>query len=393
MASGMTEKPDRDQPEETVRGVAEQDAREEGNGQEGRGKDVKAKVFAGILLLLALVLIGVLVDPFIHVIVFASILAFLLEPVRKRLESALHGRRNLTAMAMTLAAGLLIVIPVLLLLWVFFLQAADVVGRIQQWIDGGEWRAWFEALRSGAVGTWLETHSKFVPEGWMNVEARLPEYFENAARQLFELGRGFASGLVVGVSHFFMMMFILFFLVRDGRSMLRGLRSLSPLAEKDEDRILDHVSKAAHAVVVGNLLTALSQGLVGGVGLAVVGLPGLVLGALMGLASLVPLLGTGLVSVPAILWLAATQQWISAAVFTAWVLILVSPIDNYLRPYFMRGAGARSTFFVFIAILGGIAHFGISGIVFGPLILALAVALIEVYRHEFAGEVKNKGSG
>lgn len=179
---------------------------------------------------------------------------------------------------------------------------------------------------------------------------------------------------------------MLFFLVRDGRSMLRGLRSLSPLSDQEEDRILEHVSQAARAVVVGNLLTALSQGVVGGVGLAIVGLPGLFLGALMGLASLVPVVGTGLVSIPSIIWLAGVGQWVSAIVLGVWVVLLVGPIDNYLRPFFMRGAGAQSTFFVFIAIIGGLAHFGVSGLVFGPLILALVVALLDIYRTEFVSE-------
>lgn len=346
----------------------------------------KATLFALTLILVAGFLAWLLAKPFLKTIALAAILAFLLDPVRGWLEKKLKGRRNITAVIIILIAGLVIVVPLALITWMFTVQAADFVDEITIFLKSGQFQDWMAKVKAGLIGHWLETRLEFIPVDWVNLEKNLPQHMQNLGQRILEYGGGFAGGIFIFISHFFMMMFMLFFLVRDGRFMLRGLRSLSPTSEEEEDNILSHVSGAAHAVVIGNLLTALCQGVVAGIGLTIAGLPGLVLGVITGIASMVPVVGTGIVTIPAIIWLAGTGQWGWAIFLTAWVILFVSPIDNYLRPFFMRGAGGQSTFFVFIAIIGGIAHFGVLGIIFGPMLLAVIVALVEIYRYEFVAQ-------
>jgi predicted PurR-regulated permease PerM len=364
------------------------DEQENGNSEHCPEKrhGPKTRVFVLALLGVSLLLVALIVKPFYKVIIFAIILAVLLAPLQSWAVRKLKGRRNISALTVTLAAGLLIVAPIMAMLSIFFMQAADFAAEAADWVEKGRLEDLLAQFRAGAVGDWLQTNLPFIPDGMVNLKETLPGYAQNLGQRLLEYGGGFAGGLVISVSHFFMMMFMLFFFVRDGRDMLENLLKISPMSEEQDRRILTRIHEASRGVFFGNLLTALCQGAAAGVGLAIVGLPGLFLGALTALASMVPLLGTGLVSIPAIIWLAATAQWTSAVILSIWVLLLVNPIDNYLRPFFMRGAGSRSTLFIFIAVVGGIAYFGISGLVFGPLILALASAMLSIYRQEFGGK-------
>jgi predicted PurR-regulated permease PerM len=167
--------------------------------------------------------------------------------------------------------------------------------------------------------------------------------------------------------------------------MAAGLRDLLPLHRSQTDRLYAKVNDVTYAVVFGTLAIAGLQGLLGGIGFWIVGLPGLVWGPVIGVASLVPIVGAGLVTIPAIAYLFFNQMWWQAIFFTFWAAVLVGGVDNYLRPFFMRGQANMSPFYIFLAIIGGLATFGIAGLIFGPLVMAIAIVVVEIYREEYAG--------
>jgi predicted PurR-regulated permease PerM len=172
-------------------------------------------------------------------------------------------------------------------------------------------------------------------------------------------------------------LFLLFFFLSDGDAMLRRARKFIPLEEAYKERLVEHLSGITRAIVFGMSMTALMQGLVLGIGFSIAGLPSpVVFGVLGALVAMLPVGGTALVWVPAALWLFFDGRWGYGIFMVAWGAML-SLLDSVLKPLLISGRASISALVVFIGVLGGIAAFGAIGIVAGPVILSLVLALIE----------------
>ncbi len=195
---------------------------------------------------------------------------------------------------------------------------------------------------------------------------------------------GAATALAAGVFNFVMDYFILvvmlFFLLRDSDHFADQVRAISPLSIDQERMLVERLRIVARATVLGNLLTALTQGTISGVAFFALGLPNPILwGSLTALLSLIPLVGTALVWVPWTIYLFAVGAPIKALIFLVIQVLIIGSVDNILRPLFIRGGAKMHTLVIFFSVLGGIAYFGILGILFGPLMFAIAIALLEFY--------------
>jgi predicted PurR-regulated permease PerM len=147
------------------------------------------------------------------------------------------------------------------------------------------------------------------------------------------------------------------------------------------------VGAVTRAVVFGSLLTALVQGALVGVGFALVGLPSpVVFGAVAAVASLIPFIGTALVWVPAAVVLFLQGRWVAGLFLVGWSVVVVSSSDNVVRPLFISGRAQIATLPVFLGLLGGLSAFGAIGLVVGPVVVALTLALLR-----FAGEARGEG--
>ena len=213
--------------------------------------------------------------------------------------------------------------------------------------------------------------------------ADLQDVALNASRFLLSHGAGVLSNLTGLLLHFGILLFLLFFLLRDGKDMLNHLKNFSPLGNHQEDRILQRIRDVARSVLLGSFLTALCQGLAGGVGLALCGIPGLFWGTVMAFASLVPVIGTALIWLPAVGWLVLMGSWKAAIFLAAWSILVVGSIDNFLRPFLMGGKSGLSPFSVFLAVMGGVQLFGLAGILYGPLIIGFAAVMLSIYEEEY----------
>jgi predicted PurR-regulated permease PerM len=200
------------------------------------------------------------------------------------------------------------------------------------------------------------------------------------------LGRAAVIGAVGTVVGFALMMFILFFAIRDGRRWMETARELVPISAAERARLFEHLGSVTRAMVYGTGVTALAQGTLVAIGFAVVGLPSpVVFGVLASLAALVPMVGTPVVWVPAVIVLASQGRW-GAALFMALWGGFVTTIDNFLRPWLVAGKAQIGALTVFIGVLGGVAGFGPIGIFLGPLVLATAIALVR-----FSLETQERG--
>ena len=208
------------------------------------------------------------------------------------------------------------------------------------------------------------------------IQAWAVEAAQTILKALGALGRAAFLGALGTVIGFALMLFILFFAIRDGERIAGAVRALLPAEERDTSRLFGHLAAVTRALVYGTGVTALVQGALVGIGFAVLGLPSpVVFGVLAALAALVPMAGTPVVWVPAVLALAAQDRWYAAVFMLVWGG-LVTAIDNFLRPWLVAGRAHIGALTVFLGVLGGVGAFGPIGIILGPLVLALAIALV-----------------
>jgi predicted PurR-regulated permease PerM len=189
------------------------------------------------------------------------------------------------------------------------------------------------------------------------------------------MGGSIALGVMGSLVGFFMMLFLLFFLLRDGRTMLRRLIALIPMEPRPRGQLVTYLGDVTRAVVFGSVATALIQGTFTGIGFALVGLPSpVVFGVLATLAAFLPV-GSAIVLVPAVLYLMVEGRW-GAAIFLGVWSAGVGVMDNFLRPYLTAKQAEVSTLAVFVGAIGGASAFGILGLVIGPVLLGFIAALL-----------------
>ncbi len=192
-----------------------------------------------------------------------------------------------------------------------------------------------------------------------------------------------ALGVVVEVA---LTLFLLFFFLRDGGEMITRVLVFVPMTAARKTDLVGHLSAVIRAVALGTLLTAVVQGLLVGLSFAFTGLPSpVVFGVLASLAALVPVVGASLVWVPAAFVLVAHDRVPAALFLTFWGVLVVSMVDNIVRPLVVSGRAQISTLPVLLGLIGGLAAFGAIGIILGPVVIALALALFRFAEEEHAG--------
>jgi predicted PurR-regulated permease PerM len=173
------------------------------------------------------------------------------------------------------------------------------------------------------------------------------------------------------------MLFLLFFFLRDGEVMIARARRLIPMAEDRKDKLFSQLSAVTRAIVFGTTVTALLQGFLLGIGFEFAGLPSpVVFGVLAALLSLLPVGGAAFVWIPAVIWLFFDKHWGAGIFILIWGCLL-GGLDNVLRPILISGRARISALAVFVGVLGGIPAFGAIGVIAGPVVLSLVLALIE----------------
>jgi predicted PurR-regulated permease PerM len=335
------------------------------------------RVFALVTALILGYALVIMVLPFAAPIFWAFLLAFMLYPLNTALSRKLRGRRGLAALLLTLAGVVLIMVPGALIAVAFVSQAGDMVARIQIVADRHHVAQLSDLLRIPIADRLISQLAEYVPITTDQVETWLVDNGRSLLRILMGVsGAALASvlGAVIGLA---LMLFLLFFFLRDGEELVQRAMRLVPMEPGRKAALLDHLSSVTRALVLGMLLTAAAQGALLGIGVAIVGLfSPVVFGVLTALSSAVPLVGTALVWLPAVLILFAQGRTWAAIFLTVWSLVLVTSIDNVIKPLVVSGRAGLPTFAVFLGLAGGLAAFGAIGMFLGPVIVALAIALL-----------------
>jgi predicted PurR-regulated permease PerM len=346
------------------------------NVSQGVNLDIYTKDFVIVVTALcALALYGILA-PFWGALAWGICFAFLLAPVQSWLMRKLKGRANLSAGIITVMVPVLLAGPLLSLGAAFANQVADLATRLQQHplrLNTSLLAQLEQNPFIGSLAEWLRNNLAATTEqieGWLVSGAQMLLQSLATRSGYFVLS---ALGTIV---HFFMMLFLLFFLLRDGRQMLNRAVRLVPMEPQRKRELLKLIGDTTRAVVFGEVLTALAQGALVGIGFAMVGLPSaVVFGVLAAVLALLPVGGAAIVWVPAVIFLAATSQWDGAIFMFIWGTG-VSVSDNLLRPLLIARHAPVSTLAVFVGVIGGVSAFGMIGVIIGPVLLTVIAALL-----------------
>jgi len=340
--------------------------------------------------------------PFLMPLVLGALLAGLCGPLYRWVTRMLGGRRSLAAGLTLLILFVLIVGPLSAFVGLVVRQALAVSNGAFPWVQS----------HLGAASA-FNTHDWLV-QRFPSLAAYVPEQeqiADGAARVAKAAGAFLVAGatqLTAGTANFilnlFVMLYAMFYFLRDGRLILAKILYYTPLSHEDELQVLERLTSVTRATIKGTLVIGVIQGTLAGIGLWVAGIGGAAFwGTIMTVLSIVPGIGAALVWVPAVIYLFIFGHTLAATLLLVWCAAVVGTIDNLLRPALVGKDAKMPDLLILIGTLGGLFLFGPIGFIIGPLVCGLFLTVWDIYGATFkdilppvqsldSGEAKKSGA-
>jgi predicted PurR-regulated permease PerM len=331
-----------------------------------------------ITLVIALYLCWLMLQPFVNIILWAAVLAVVFYPLHRRI----HERVGSASGAAALSSLLVIVLILLPATFITIAVVKELAGAADN-VQAGLQRltnvstipgvGWALAKLPASFHIDAAEAQKFVAERAQTWGAAL------AASTLVVVG-----GAVGAIVQMVLVVFTLFYMFRDGEHIRRAIFQMLPLERVQMNDISARTREVIAATIYGVLVISAIQGTLGTFIFWVLGLPSpLLWGVVMFFLSMIPMAGAFLVWVPAAIYLALTGSYVKAIVLVVWGLLVISSIDNFLSPRLVGRRARLHELLIFFAVLGGLQVFGVLGLVLGPVIVAVTLALIEMVRQSY----------
>ncbi len=331
-----------------------------------------------VALLLMFLLIGWILHPYINILAFAIIIAILFHPVYKLLYQRI-GKPAVASMLTVLIILAIIALPIWLFGHLIISELIDLYNRYQSGafiLDQGQ-----------IISSLPEQVQNFI----RNFSQDINNFVGRVSNQLFSSVTAVVGNVASFVVAFFAFIFTVYYLLKDGKKIKQVLMDISPISSKQEDELINKVVAAVNGVVKGSFFVALVQAVVATIGYFIFGLPDpFVWGAFTFIAALVPNVGTALALIPAVIYLLVTGQNPQAIGMAIWGAVAVGLVDNFIGPRLVGNSARLHPVLVLLSVLGGLQFFGILGFLIGPIIMAVFVAMIEIYRDEFKDYINSK---
>lgn len=329
--------------------------------------------------------------PFVPALLWATVLSILLHPLYRRLNAKLcrlqkvreEWCKSIAALGITLLALVLICIPFFLVGVGIYSQVTEVASRLGTQADGTH------ALTVDNVLKEIDAMLLPLTERLGTNDISLSEYVRENAKEIAEtlrqpLGRA-ARGIGIAIVTMVIALLTMFFLLRDSERLKQPTIDLLPLPKEKTEALLARISETVNAVFVGTVLVAIIQGVIMGIAFAIAGVPNaLLLGVFSVILCIIPLLGAPILYVPAGLLLLSHGDISGALIVLLVGFLVVSQIDNLIKPYFIGGRLNLHPMAVFFSVLGGVLIFGAVGVMAGPIVLTVVLALQDVVREQVA---------
>jgi predicted PurR-regulated permease PerM len=330
---------------------------------------------------LFLYLLYAILSPFLSLMIWAGALGSVTYPLYQRLLSRCRQQEIICAALMTTAVTLALVLPMIGLMVALSHEVAVAYHYLERLTAGNDGLTLERLLQHPALAPVLERLQPLI--GPINLE--LDSILLPTVKQGLSVMLNYSTGIVKNLLNFVLKMVLLvitlFFIYKDGAYFMQRCWQLLEFSPQLQDRIVDTVGRVLRAVMYGVILTCMVQGTLGGLGFWVTGLPSpLLFGTLMAFCAPIPFVGTALIWLPGVVYLLAQGQTAAGVGLAIWGALMVSSIDNVLRPLFISTNAKLPILLIVFGVLGGFLAFGLSGVVAGPLVLALVLVLLDAYR-------------
>ncbi|WP_312246869.1 AI-2E family transporter [Stutzerimonas nitrititolerans] len=333
---------------------------------------LEQKVFLALLLVVS-VAFGWILLPFYGAVFWAVILAIIFAPIQRRLLARLNARRNLAALATLFICLLVAVLPVILIAGVLVQEGTTLYKQIESGeIDIDSFVSHAKEL---LPGSWQAQMQRFGLGDMDQIRERLASSALQGSQFLATKAFSFGQGTFQFMLSFFLMLYLLFFLLRDGRELVARIRKAVPLSDNQKRRLFSKFTRVVRATVKGNIVVAATQGALGGIIFAILGIPSAVLcGVLMAFLSLLPAVGAGVIWTPVAIYFLMKGLIVQGVILILYGVLVIGLVDNILRPILVGKDTKMPDYVVLISTLGGLSLFGLNGFVIGPLIAALFIS-------------------
>lgn len=325
-----------------------------------------------VALLVALYLCWLMLRPFVDVLLWAVVLVAVFMPVHRRLLARIG-----SAPASAALSTVLVLVTILAPATFITIAVVRELGQVASTLGSGE-------AQLAKLAPLLDRVQGWVP--WVNLRELgssdvLLKQVQELSGTLANRTLGVVGGVASAIIQTFLVVFTMFYVFRDVDAIRRAAFDVLPLERGQSRVIVERTKEVLTASVYGVLVIAAVQGVLGGAMFAVLGLHSpLLWGVVMFLLSMIPMAGAFLVWVPAAVLLAVTGEWGKAIILTAWGLLVIGTIDNFLRPRLVGNRARLHELLIFFSVLGGLDVFGVLGIVLGPVTVALTLAVFDVVR-------------
>ena len=316
--------------------------------------------------------------PYYEAVFWGVALAILFAPLHRRLLARMPQRRNLAALCTLLLCLVLVILPVTLLGIALVQEASHLYERIRsgQLNFGAYFQQVINAMPSWAMG-WLD---RMQLTSVASLQDKLSAVSVQASQLIATRALNIGQNTLQFVVSLGVMLYLLFFLLRDGRSLATRIRNAIPLKESQKTNLSSKFTTVIRATLKGNLMVAACQGLLGGLIFWTLGVQGPILwGVLMAFLSLLPAIGAGLIWAPVAIYFLATGALWQAAILTAFGVAVIGMVDNVLRPILVGRDTKMPDYVILISTLGGMTLLGLNGFVIGPVIAALFMACWDLF--------------
>ncbi len=338
---------------------------------------LQQRTFLTLLILVSLAFFAIL-WPYAGAVFWAVVLAILFAPLQKRLLRLMPKRTNFAALITLACVLFLVILPLSLIGTSLVTEASAIYERLRsgQLNIGGYLQKIIAAMPSWAMQLLDHFHLTSVAE----VEAQLSKFGAQASQFLATKAVDFGSNTLQFVVSFGVMLYLVFFLLRDGAALGARIAQAVPLNRMHKRELASKFITVIRATVKGNIAVAAVQGALGGLIFWFLGIQGPVLwGVLMAFLSLLPAVGAAIIWAPAAIYFFATGDMVKGAILVAFCVGVIGTVDNILRPILVGKDTKLPDYMVLMSTLGGMAIFGITGFVIGPAVAALFVATWELF--------------
>src|SRR4051794_3848921 len=350
-------------------------------GERRREWRLAGVIFFSLITLFVLWTAARIIWPFLSAILVGAILVTLTFPTYVRVRTRMRGRAGLAAVVMLIGVTLVVALPLFLLAVLLVQQANGLIERMQS----GEAQILLARLD---LSHHLEFLRRFIP-GFDPASVSPQRLILPIVRELpgwvARHGAAVVGGLTGLVIGFGLVLLAMYFFYTAGEDIVTELSALSPLPERYDREFALQFKSVIDATFRGHMLTSLAQGVATTIGLVIAGVPAaLFWGAVSTVVSLVPMIGSAAVWVPAVIYLFVSGETGHAIFLVIWGAVIVSLIDNVVRAWAMKGKSELPTVPLLFSVIGGMDAFGVIGLVIGPLVFSLLMSIIDIYKHSFS---------